>query len=185
MRRHGGFTMIEMMFVIVVIGILTTVAVVAYTRVMRKARSTEVVQMFAELKSREEAYHAEFGSYLPACPAPTGTAGKDCAEGAYWPATLPGRGELMDATSPPARWQALRVQIPKAGLYCQYEVVAGPGGDNTPMGPIGIGVYGSTAPLRGWFYVLAQCDWDSDSTVNAMYWQRHDSTELGRDNEQR
>src|SRR5215470_433484 len=78
--RQAGFTMIEMMMVVAVLGILTVVAVVGYTRVTRKARSGEIPVIFGELKTREDAYHAEAGKYLPACRSATSaTADNDCA----------------------------------------------------------------------------------------------------------
>jgi type IV pilus assembly protein PilA len=186
MRRSDGFTLVEMMFVVVVIGILAAVAVVAYTKSMNKARSGEILQIFGELKSREEAYKAEFGSYLPACAtAATATGVSDCTEGDYWPATIVGGPNKTDATSPPIRWQTLRVSLPSGGLYCQYEVVAGPAGDNTKINTTGQLLFGTTAPVRAWYYLMAQCNWDGDTTVNATFWQRDDLTDLGKDNELR
>ncbi len=187
MRRSAGFTMIEMMMVVVVIAILTVVAVVGYTRIFRKARSTEVVQIFGELKARESAYHAETGKFVPVCASAVGaTADSDCLEGSndYWPTPLVGKGNQTDAGSPPIRWQTLHVQIPTGGLYCQYQVIAGLAGDNTAMGATGVAIFGATAPIRNWFYVMGQCDWDGDPLVNALYWQRDDLTELGKSNEQ-
>ena len=178
--------MVELMFVVLIVGILATLAVIAYTRNVRKAHSAEVPQIFAELKSREDMYNAEFGKYLPACKAPSSG---NCAEGDYWPATLPGRGDKMDATSPPATWKTLKVVLPSAGLYCQYEVIAGLANDDGSMGPTGQGLFvgadGTTyqTPTRNWYYLMAQCDWDGDSSVKAQYWQRDDLSELGRANE--
>jgi prepilin-type N-terminal cleavage/methylation domain-containing protein len=189
MRRSAGFTMIEMMFVVVVIAVLAAVAVIAYTKSMNKARASEVPTMFGELKSREEAYKAEFGTYLPACVTPDGSQVggvlEDCTEGDYWPTPLQGKGNRTDSSVPPARFQTLRVSIPSAGLYCQYEVVAGPSGDNTKIGTTGQILFGVTAPVRAWYYLMAQCDWDGDPTVNATFWQRDDLTDMGRDNELR
>jgi prepilin-type N-terminal cleavage/methylation domain-containing protein len=185
MRRGGGFTLVEMMFVIVILGVLAAVAVVAYTKNSRKARSAEVPQVFGELKTREGMFHAEFGRYLPACPNPAGDQWEDCAEGDYWPAPLPGYGKLMDATALPARWSALKVRLPSSGLYCQYEVVAGLAGSDTNMAAIGDDLFGGAAPTRNWFYLMARCDWDGDSGTNATYWQRDDESGMGRLNEGR
>jgi prepilin-type N-terminal cleavage/methylation domain-containing protein len=181
---RGGFTLIELMFAVAVLGILVAVAVVAYSKNVRKARAGEVPQMFGEMKMRQEAWHSERGFYLPLCPAPTGTLYEDCPEGQYWPQTLPGRGAGMDATSPPPRWTTLRVNVPKGELYCQYEAVAGRAHSGANIGDKGSLVF-PTTPTRNWYYLLAQCDWDSSSSINAMYWQRDDWTELGKENEGR
>jgi len=178
--------MVELMMVIVVIAILTVVAVVGYTRIFRKARSTEIVDMFAELKAREDAYHAEKGKYVPVCASAVGvTADSDCLEASndYWPTPLAGKGNQTDATSPPIRWQTLNVHIPTGGLYCQYEVIAGLANDATAMGATGTTLF-PTAPIRNWYYLMARCDWDGDPTIDALYWQRDDLTELGKSNEQ-
>ncbi len=184
MHRDGGFTMIELMMVVAVLGILTVVAVVGYSRIFKKARSGEIPEIFGELKAREEAYHAETGAYLGLCDQPLGT---DCAEGdnKYWPNPLPGGGKAMDATALPVRFQNLHVNIGRGSLYCQYEAIAGLAGDNTAMGTHGTQVFGATAPVRNWYYLLGQCDWDADNTINAQYWQRDDLEIIGSQNEMR
>ncbi len=183
--RASGFTMIELMLVVVVVGILVAVAVYAYSRSVRKARSAEIVAMFGEIRMREEAYKAEFGKYLPMCPNPAGGSDEvDCVETDMWP-PLPGAGQPIDITGGlPARWQTLKVSPGKASLYCQYVVVAGLGGVAVPAAyPKGQILYGAAVVPGNWYYLVAQCDWDNDPTVNAMYWQRGDSSELGHENE--
>jgi prepilin-type N-terminal cleavage/methylation domain-containing protein len=185
MRGTSGFTLIEMMFVVVILGILAAVAVVAYTKNSRKARASEVPQIFGELKTREAMFHAETGRYLPVCPSPSGDAWADCAEGNYWPDPLPGRGELMLASPLPARWSQLRVRLPTSGLYCQYEVVAGLAGTRTNMATVGDELFGVAAPTRNWFYLMGRCDWDSSSSINATYAQRDDESGMLKENEGR
>ncbi|HKA88164.1 MAG TPA: prepilin-type N-terminal cleavage/methylation domain-containing protein [Haliangiales bacterium] len=186
--REAAFTMIELMLVVVIVGILVAVAVYAYSRSVRKARSTEVVTMFGEIKMREEAYKAEFGKYLPMCPNPAGGADElDCVESDKWPNPLPGKGQAIDITGGlPARWQTLKVNPGKGSLYCQYVVVAGKAGSTVPAAyPSGQLLYGNTPVPTNWYYLVAQCDWDNDPAVNAVYWQRGDSSELYKDNELR
>jgi type II secretory pathway pseudopilin PulG len=180
--------MIELMVVIVVIGILATLAAYVYSRVMRKARSTEVAAMFGELRAEENAYSAEHNFYLPMCPNPAGPANADCAESDMWPTPLPGRGEAMDIVTPglPPRWQALKVRPMKSSLYCQYVVVAGLAGTVVPAANVkGRDLYGASPVPGNWYYLVAQCDWDGDPSVNAIYWQRGDSSELAYENELR
>lgn len=182
MRRDGGFTLVELMFAVAILGILATIAVVAYTRNVRSARAGEVPEMFGLIKMQENVYRTEVGYYLPLCKVPSGAPYQDCAEGDYWPDPLPGKGGVMDATTMPARWVALKVKIPRSGLYCQYGVVGGKASDDTNIGAIGSEMF-TGAPPRNWFYMIAQCDWDGDSSTKAQYWQRDDQTELGKLNE--
>jgi prepilin-type N-terminal cleavage/methylation domain-containing protein len=178
-----GFTIIELMMVVVIIGILAAVAVYAYSKTTRKAKSSEVPAMFAEFKTKEESFAAERGRYLGACPAamPLSYPETGCVEGDYWPTPLTTITQ-MDVTLPPPRWSALRIAPGKGALYCQYAVVAGPGGDNSNMGPIGqmlFGEYPGSTPPKNWFYMQAQCDFDNDMAANAEYWQRGDLTTIG------
>ena len=188
--RQRGFTMIELMIVVVIVGILASVAVVAYRRHINKVRAGEVDALFQELKVKEEGYAAEFGRYLGVCsaalPAP-GVPDNLCTEGDYWPAPL--TGNLIDITgAKPVRWTRLKVQPGKGALYCQYEVIAGPGGNISNMGAIGQSLYTEfpgSVPPKNWYYMLAQCDWDKDAAVNALYWSRGDQSAIGKENEQR
>jgi prepilin-type N-terminal cleavage/methylation domain-containing protein len=182
MRREAGFTMIELMFVVVIVAILTSIAVVAYTKWVRKARAGEIAQMFGEMKAKEEAYHAEKGVYLGLCPTPD--ASGLCTEGDYFPLTV--NGNAIDITGGvPASWTAARISPGKGALYCQYEVVAGLSGSTTGMSTYGQLVYNNAAPATNWYYLLGQCDWDHNSAVNAQYWQRGDLNVMGSDNTER
>src|ERR1700722_13513632 len=62
-RWVSGFTLIELMIVVLVITILTVVAVPSYTNQVRKSRRAEVKSMLLDLAAREERYMATNGVY--------------------------------------------------------------------------------------------------------------------------
>lgn len=59
----AGFTLIELMVVVVVATILATIAIPAYTSQIRKSRRTEAKTAVLDLASREERYFSTSNSY--------------------------------------------------------------------------------------------------------------------------
>lgn len=63
-----GFTLIELMIVVAIIGILAAVAIPAYSNYTKKAKATEIVQGAAGLKSAVEICMSDFpDSYATSC----------------------------------------------------------------------------------------------------------------------
>lgn len=54
MKKQGGFTLIELMIVVAIIGILAAIAVPQYQQFQRKARFTEVISATGAYKSAVE-----------------------------------------------------------------------------------------------------------------------------------
>ncbi len=63
--RAGGFTLIEVMIVVVVIGILAAVAVPAYHDHLRKARRAAAQSHLMDIAQRQQQYLLDARSYAP------------------------------------------------------------------------------------------------------------------------
>ncbi len=64
-----GFTIVELLIVIVVIGILATISVVAYSSVLQRGRDGERTTDIAAVKKAIELYKVEIGTYPAVCSA--------------------------------------------------------------------------------------------------------------------
>ena len=62
-RKSKGFTLIELMIVVAIIGILAAIAIPNFLNMRKKAMSTEAKSNLGNLRTMEEAYRMEYGSY--------------------------------------------------------------------------------------------------------------------------
>lgn len=168
-RSHqAGFTLLELMVVVTLIGILAAVALPSFAGQSRKAKGdSEVGAFFAELAVREEQYAIENGRYLS-----TGS------EATTFPATPSAAGQPLGSL--PTTWQTLKIRPPESTARCGYVVVAGTKAE-TP-GSIASTAFGYTAPAKNWFYVLAHCNLDGNATVDSYYFASSDDARIQKTN---
>jgi type IV pilus assembly protein PilA len=71
-KSNKGFTLIELMIVVAIIGILAAIAIPNFLRFQLKSKSSEGKVNIAAIRTAEESYMAEFGVYVsaPLSPAP-------------------------------------------------------------------------------------------------------------------
>jgi prepilin-type N-terminal cleavage/methylation domain-containing protein len=58
-----GFTIVELLIVIVIIGILAAIVIVAYNGVTNRAKASKAKAAATQVLKKAEAYNAEIGSY--------------------------------------------------------------------------------------------------------------------------
>ena len=166
--RQAGFTLVELMIVVVILSILAALATVGFRRYIGRARMTEAVTVLSEMASKEQVYFLEFGSYLPLRTDGTTMPSPDEVVSAFYPvspsaATFESTRTSTSIANPagwPTAWRSVGLRPREPALYCTYLLNAGRGGGASPPGstfaPSLLGAITATSP--GWFYGLAACN---------------------------
>ena len=152
MSRHlrtAGFTTIELLIGVAIVGILAALAIPTFKGYVYKGRVNEAITVLNEIKTRQEAYRARFGNYA----AVSGTG--DWGAATYTPSSVPGVQAVAWPSS--AGWEELGLSSPGFVRF-SYATVAGQPGTTPP----------TDSNLDGnnfWFAAQAEGDLDGDGNT--------------------
>ena len=119
-----GFTIIELLVSIAVIGILVTITVVSYNGIQQRARDTERGSDITQIKIALDKYHAEKSGYPDVCP---GGDDVDCPASALastlspYLATIPHDPKNEADSVTDYRYIRGMLTTDSYGLYASYE----------------------------------------------------------------
>jgi prepilin-type N-terminal cleavage/methylation domain-containing protein len=167
--NRSGFTLVELMIVVVIIGVLAAIGTIGYRKWIGRARSGEAVAMLAEMSSKEQSYKLEFATYLPLRADNNATLpSADEVAAAFYPVPADSATfdsvrtptNIADPTKWPQGWQAVGLRPRDTSLYCTYLTNAGGAGADTKGLKFGVVLIG-TNTAAPWFYSLAACNLDT------------------------
>ncbi len=151
-QRTAGFTLVELMIIVVIIGILSTLAIPSYRSYLYRSKTTEGVGFLADIKNRQESYRSEYLQYCEV----------SADAEAWWPADQVKGYYHWNPAALPEGWKHLGASPPSVyGSFQYVSVAAAPGSGNLPSSrglPDNRGYDGNDF----WFISRARADLDGD-----------------------
>ncbi len=181
--RRRGFTLIEMLIVVAVMGLLAAVAIPVFLRFQLNAKATEGKTNLGAIRTASEAYYSEYGRYASATPVVPATVGSVKQP---WPLTgneshgfnqigFRPEGRVwyqygMASNGTNAFTVEARSDIDADGVFNAWGYVKPAPGSSTGIdGPMGMcatsGVYNFQTGVNDLLEVVGPCDSASGSTV--------------------
>ncbi len=174
--KTRGFTLVELMTVVVMVGILATVGIALFRRWVFHSRSVEAIGMVQSIRVAQERWRSENGGYLNVSSSMT----------AWYPMANPGR-TLYDWNQPSGnnadRWRLLNPTVSGAVQF-GYVTQAGPPFTALPVPSTADKPPWPTADqmIEPWYIIQAMGDTDANGTPS-YYLATSLNGELYKENE--
>jgi type IV pilus assembly protein PilA len=155
-RHNRGFTLVELLAVVAMIGVLSALAVVGFKKYMNSSRTADGRAIIAGIRVAQESFRAETLTY------------KSCSAtlSDYYPASAPNGRKRHWVQSSHSRfddWMSLNVVTDSPTAYV-FAVVAGAAGDKPPNTHTSYVPSWPNPTTEPWYVIEAAGDADDDGT---------------------
>jgi type IV pilus assembly protein PilA len=159
-----GYTLVELMIVVAIIGVLAALAVYGVRRYILASKSSEAIEIINNIRAAQEQYRDERFQYL-------NVSSVDISSGSFFPFAdkndLKNKAKAWATTTSgiPAGWNELGV-VPSAPVTFGYACAAGQGAGVPTQAILGTArslAYPATAP--NWYVVRAAADRNGDGAL--------------------
>ena len=168
-----GYTLVELLVVVIMVGVLATLAVIGVRKYIFAAKTSEAINMIGSIKASQEAYKDETFSYLNV----------SSSIDTYYPMLSPGKTKHHWVDTSHAdynNWRALGINTANPVQF-GYSCVAGAPTDAIPN----VGTqqtFNWPTPDGPWYVVKAVADQNENGTTS-IYISSSFTTEITAENE--
>ncbi len=148
--RTRGFTLVELMIVVAIIGVLASVAIPSYLNYQLTAKRSEAYANLASLAKAQKSYFAEFNDYIAVAAEPSFTLGQV-------PTTFVRDSDPVNAAFATVGW------VPEGDVFFDYDTA-------TPADPL----TGTCTCTDACFTATAYGNLDGDASLSVMLYTHPD-----------